>query len=418
MENRVYSILDTDLYKFTTSYAYMRKFPDAECTFTFKDRNKVKRTKKFLEEFKKEIKKWENVGLTTQELFWLFNSHKIDFIANYYWEWLMSFRFDVSKMKIYLDEESVLCVEVTDKCYKATLYEIPVLFSVPEVNNRGKKINWELTKRKLMGKIAIANEAEMLFSEFGTRRRFNYEVQDEVCRILKKMSKTCVGTSNVHFAMKYDMTPIGTHPHEWFMFHGAQYGYKAANSVALENWVDVYDGDLGIALSDTYTSDVFFRSFTLKLAKLFDGVRQDSGDEYKFTDKTIDFYKSKRIDPKSKTIVFSNALDFPKALEILKYCKEKGIKCSFGIGTNLTCDVYDMDGNKYDYENIVMKMSRCRMDPNHPWYLTIKISDDLGKHMGDNQEFNHACYELCIPISFNHADPIGEPGEDGSKFIK
>ena len=399
MENRVYSILDTDLYKFTTSYAYMRKFPDAECTFTFKDRNKVKRTNEFLEEFKKEIKKWENVGLTTQELFWLLNSHKIDFIANYYWEWLMSFRFDVSKMKIYLDEESVLCVEVTDKCYKATLYEIPVLFSVPEVNNRGKEINWELTKRKLMGKIAMANEAEMLFSEFGTRRRFNYEVQDEVCRILKKMSKTCVGTSNVHFAMKYDMTPIGTHPHEWFMFHGAQYGYKAANSVALENWVDVYDGDLGIALSDTYTSDVFFRSFTLKLAKLFDGVRQDSGDEYKFTDKTINFYKSKRIDPKSKTIVFSNALDFPKALKILKYCKEKGIKCSFGIGTNLTCDVYDMDGNKYDYENIVMKMSRCRMDPNHPWYLTIKISDDLGKHMGNDDEFNYACYELNIKFN-------------------
>jgi len=414
---RVYSILDTDLYKFTTSYAYMKKFPDAECTFTFKDRNKVKRSKKFLKEFKKEIKKWENVGLTIEEFAWILNYHKMDFIATYYWEWLKSFRFDVSKMNIYLDEESVLCVEVTDKCYKASLYEIPVLFSVPEVNNRGKKINWQLTIDKLAEKVSLANENGMLFSEFGTRRRFNYEVQDKVCEYLKKNSKTCVGTSNVHFAMKYNMTPIGTHPHEWFMFHGAQYGYKAANYVALENWVDVYDGDLGIALSDTYTSDVFFKSFSLKQAKLFDGVRQDSGNEYKFTDKTIEFYKSKRIDYHSKTIVFSNALDFPRALEILKYCREKGIKCSFGIGTNLTCDVYDMDGNKYDYENIVMKMSRCRMNPNQPWYLTIKISDDLGKHMGDNQEFNHACYELNIHISLNHGDPKGEPGEDGSKYI-
>jgi nicotinate phosphoribosyltransferase len=403
---RVYSILDTDLYKFTTSYAYMKKFPDAECTFTFKDRNKVKRSKKFLEEFKKEIKKWENVGLTIEEFAWILNSHKMDFIATYYWEWLKSFRFDVSKMNIYLDEESVLCVEVTDKCYKASLYEIPVLFSVPEVNNRGKKINWKLTMAKLGEKIELANINGMLFSEFGTRRRFNYEVQDAVCEALKKYSKTCVGTSNVHFAMKYDMTPIGTHPHEWFMFHGAQYGYKAANSVALENWVDVYDGDLGIALSDTYTSDVFFKSFSLKQAKLFDGVRQDSGNEYKFTDKTIEFYKSKRIDYHSKTIVFSNALDFPRALEILKYCREKGIKCSFGIGTNLTCDVYDMDGNKYDYENIVMKMSRCRMNPNQPWYLTIKISDDLGKHMGDSEEFNHACYELniVIPVKGGYCD--------------
>ena len=403
---RVYSILDTDLYKFTTSYAYMKKFPDAECTFTFKDRNKVKRSKKFLEEFKKEIKKWENVGLTIEEFAWILNSHKMDFIATYYWEWLKSFRFDVSKMNIYLDEESVLCVEVTDKCYKASLYEIPVLFSVPEVNNKGKKINWKMTIDKLAEKVSLANENNMLFSEFGTRRRFNYEVQDKVCEYLKKYSKTCVGTSNVHFAMKYNMTPIGTHPHEWFMFHGAQYGYKAANYMALENWVDVYDGDLGIALSDTYTSDVFFKSFSLKQAKLFDGVRQDSGNEYEFTDKTIEFYKSKRIDYHSKTIVFSNALDFPKALEILKYCREKGIKCSFGIGTNLTCDVYDMNGNKYDYENIVMKMSRCRMNPNQPWYLTIKISDDLGKHMGDNKEFDHACYELniVIPIKGGYCD--------------
>jgi len=165
--------------------------------------------------------------------------------------------------------------------------------------------------------------------------------------------------------------------------------------MALENWVNVYDGDLGIALSDTYTSDVFFRSFSLKQAKLFDGVRQDSGDEYEFIDKTIKFYINKGInyhnktivDVKfdclvnelifyinkginyhNKTIVFSNALDFPKAVKILKYCQEKGIKASFGIGTNLTCDVYAPDGTKYDAENIVMKMSRCRMTPTQPCY--------------------------------------------------
>jgi nicotinate phosphoribosyltransferase len=390
----VYSILDTDLYKFTVSYAYMKKFPNAECTFTFKDRNKVKRTPEFLEKFKQQIKKYEMVHLTVDELNWLVSNESIEFMPVHYWEWLMSFRFDMSKMNIYLDEESVLCVEVTDKCYKASLYEIPVLFSIPEVNNEGKAINWDITMSKLKEKVDLANENGMLFSEFGTRRRFNYEVQDKVIEYLKKNAKTCVGTSNMHFAMKYNMKPIGTHPHEWFMFHGAQYGYKAANYMALENWVDVYDGDLGIALSDTYTSDVFFRSFSLKQAKLFDGVRQDSGDEYEFTDKAINFYKSKGIDYRTKTIVFSNALDFPKALKILNYCREKGIKCSFGIGTNLTCDVYDLDGNKYDAENIVMKMSRCRMTPRQPWYVTIKISDDLGKHMGDNKEFENAMYEL------------------------
>lgn len=395
----VYSILDTDLYKFSTSYAYMKMFPNAECTFTFKDRNKVKRTPEFLEKFKEQIKKYELVHLTMEEFNWLVTNKSIDFIPVHYWEWLMSFRFDLDKMNIYLDEDGILCVDVTDKCYKVSLYEIPVLFSIPEVNNAGKPVDWEHTIYKLKEKVEIANKEGMLFSEFGTRRRFNYEVQDRVIAYLKNFAKTCVGTSNMHFAMKYDMKPIGTHPHEWFMFHGAQYGYKAANYMALENWVNVYDGDLGIALSDTYTSDVFFRNFSLKQAKLFDGVRQDSGDEYEFVDKTINFYINKGINYHNKTIVFSNALDFPKAVKILKYCQEKEINASFGIGTNLTCDVYAPDGTKYDAENIVMKMSRCRMTPNQPWYITIKISDDLGKHMGDNKEFEHACYELEIPIN-------------------
>ena len=395
----IYSILDCDMYKFSVSYAYMKMFPNAECTFTFKDRNKVKRTPEFLEKFKEQIKKYELVHLTMEEFNWLVTNKSIDFIPVHYWEWLMSFRFDLDKMNIYLDEEGVLCVDVTDKCYKASLYEIPVLFSIPEVNNAGKPIDWERTIYKLKEKVEIANKEGMLFSEFGTRRRFNYEVQDRVIAYLKNFAKTCVGTSNMHFAMKYDMKPIGTHPHEWFMFHGAQYGYKAANYMALENWVNVYDGDLGIALSDTYTSNVFFRNFSLKQAKLFDGVRQDSGDEYEFIDKTINFYVNKGINYHNKTIVFSNALDFPKAVKILKYCQDKGINASFGIGTNLTCDVYAPDGTKYDAENIVMKMSRCRMTPNQPWYITIKISDDIGKHMGDSKEFEHACYELEISIN-------------------
>ena len=395
----VYSILDTDLYKFSTSYAYMKMFPNAECTFTFKDRNKVKRTPEFLEKFKEQIKKYELVHLTMEEFNWLVTNKSIDFIPVHYWEWLMSFRFDMDKMNIYLDEDGVLCVDVTDKCYKASLYEIPVLFSIPEVNNAGKPIDWERTIYKLKEKVEIANKEGMLFSEFGTRRRFSYDVQDKIIGYLKDNAKTCVGTSNVHFAMKYNMRPCGTHPHEWFMFHGAQFGYKNANYFALENWVNVYDGDLGIALSDTYTSDVFFRNFSLKHAKLFDGVRQDSGDEYEFVNKTINFYVNKGINYHNKTIVFSNALDFPKAVKILKYCQEKGINASFGIGTNLTCDVYAPDGTKYDAENIVMKMSRCRMTPNQPWYITIKISDDIGKHMGDNKEFEHACYELEISIN-------------------
>ena len=388
-----HSILDTDLYKYTTSYAYMKMFPDAECTFKFTDRNRIPRTTEFLENYKKKMKELCMIHLTDEEFHWVVSA--IPFIPMYYWEWLRSFRFEYDKMNIYLDEDNVLCIEVTDKNYKASLYEIPHLFTVPEVNNSGKPINWELTMSKLKEKVDLANDNNVLFSEFGTRRRFSYEVQDKVCAYLKEHAKTCVGTSNVHFAMKYNMRPCGTHPHEWFMFHGAQFGYKNANYMALENWVNVYDGDLGTALTDTYTTDVFFRNFSMKQAKLFDGIRQDSGDEYKFIEKAIKFYKSKGIDPTTKTIIFSNALDFPKAVEIKKYCEGK-IRAAFGIGTNLTCDVYAPDGSKYNAENIVEKMSKCRLNENQPWFITIKISDDIGKHMGDNKEFDHAKYELNI----------------------
>lgn len=388
-----HSILDTDLYKFTTSYAYMKMFPDAECTFKFTDRNRIPRTTEFLENYKKKMKELCMTHLTDEEFHWVVSA--IPFIPMYYWEWLRSFRFEYDKMNIYLDEDNLLCIEVTDKNYKASLYEIPHLFTVPEVNNDSKPIDWDLTMSKLKDKVDMANKNGVLFSEFGTRRRFSYEVQDKVCAYLKEHAKTCVGTSNVHFAMKYNMRPCGTHPHEWFMFHGAQFGYKNANYMALENWVNVYDGDLGTALTDTYTTDVFFRNFSMKQAKLFDGIRQDSGDEYKFIEKAIKFYKIKGIDPTTKTIIFSNALDFPKAVEIKKYCEGK-IRSAFGIGTNLTCDVYAPDGSKYNAENIVEKMSKCRMNANQPWFITIKISDDLGKHMGDNKEFDHAKYELNI----------------------
>lgn len=386
----VYSILDTDLYKFSTSYAYMKMFPDAECTFTFVDRNKVKRSEEFLKLYKNAIRDLEKIHLTCDEYNWCVEH--IPYIPQYYWEWLSSFRYDINKMNIYLDEDSVLHVDVTDKCWKASLYEIPCLYMVTEVQNHiaeleGRKFDMNEVLDRLRVKVDFANENNIKFSEFGTRRRYNYDVQNRVIDYIKQFSKTCVGTSNVHFAMKYDMVPCGTHPHEWFMFHASQFGYKNANYLALENWVNVYDGALGTALTDTFTSDVFFRNFSLKQAKLFDGVRQDSGDEYEFTDKAIIFYNSRKIDATTKTIIFSNALDFPKALKIQKYCEGR-IRCAFGIGTNLTNDT------GYPAENIVMKMTKARINTNQPWYECIKISDDLGKHLGSAYEVKCAMYEL------------------------
>jgi nicotinate phosphoribosyltransferase len=269
------------------------------------------------------------------------------------------------------------------------LYETPILAIVSEIRNKwlGYSANIEEVKSKLESKIALSNEHKLKFSEFGMRRRFSYNVQDEVCKMLKEKATYCTGTSNVHMAMRHNMKVMGTHPHEWFMFHGAQYGYKQANYMALENWVNVYDGDLGIALSDTYTTAAFLSNFSRKHAKLFDGVRHDSGDPYKFVNNVIKRYKELGIDPTTKTIIFSNSLDFETYKEISEYCQGR-IRCAAGIGTNLTNDC------GFTPSNIVMKLSDCRMNSRQIWCTTVKLSDDEGKAMGFEDEIGNCLYEL------------------------
>lgn len=383
----LYSILDTDLYKFTTSYAYIKLFPYAMGTFAFTDRDETEYSEDFLAELKSAIKSLAEVRLTEEEKDYMYAHCR--FIPLVYWEWLSSFRFEPEKINVYLDDKKHLHMEVTDFLYKVTLYEVPLLAIVSEIKNKysGYKIDREYVLSRLKEKVELSNQNKMPFSEFGTRRRFSYEVQELVIDYLKKNSLYCTGTSNCHLAMKYNMLMMGTHPHEWFMFHGAQFGYKHANYMALENWVNVYDGDLGTALSDTYTSDSFLTNFSRKQAKLFDGVRCDSGDEFEFIDRLIARYQELGIDATTKTIIFSNALDFEKALRIYNYCSGK-IRCAFGIGTNLTNDT------GYKPSNIVMKLTQCKMNKNQEWRECIKLSDDLGKHLGSGTEVDACLHEL------------------------
>lgn len=385
----IQNILDTDLYKFTTSYAYIKLFPYAEGTFTFQDRDQTAYSEDFLKTVKKEIEKLREVKLTSEEQ--EFMTRHCRFLPPVYWEWLASFRFNPEKIILELDAEGHLQMEVTDLLYKVTLYEVPLLAIISEVKNKfeHKSADMDTVREKLAPKITLSNDNALPFSEFGTRRRFSKEVHETVIKELKKQARYCTGTSNCYLAMKYNMRPMGTHPHEWFMFHGAQFGYKHANYMALENWVNVYDGDLGTALSDTYTSESFLSNFSRKQAKLFDGVRCDSGDEFQFVDQLVSRYQELGIDPTTKTIIFSNALDFPKALELFRYCQGR-IRCSFGIGTNLTNDT------GYQPSNIVMKLSRCRMNANQQWRECIKLSDDLGKHMGSITEVEACMHELRI----------------------
>ena len=389
-EKMVRSLLDTDVYKFTTSYAYMKNYPDAEGEFSFVDRNKTEFSLEAIEDLQAHIYRLGELGLSNAELEWC--KKNIPFIPAYYWEWLRGFRFDVKKINVSIDNMDHLKITVYDKLYKVTLYEVPILAIVSEwMSKRYKDMaNIANLDKVVLEKITMAALGSFKFSEFGTRRRFSYDVQDRVMSILaNKGWNVCNGTSNVHFAMKYGMKVMGTHPHEWFMFHGAQFGYKHANYLAMEAWVNTYQGDLGIALTDTYTSDVFFRNFSKLHAKLFDGIRQDSGDEFEFADKAIARYKELGINPLSKTIIFSNALDFIKAGKIADYCRGK-IGCAFGIGTNLTNDL------GVPHANIVMKLTKCRMNAKQPEEYTIKLSDDLGKHLGPDSEVEIAKKTLNI----------------------
>ena len=387
----IQSILDTDLYKASTSFAYWKLYPLAEGTFTFYDRNNETYDESFVEELKMEFARAGMIKLTDKEF--EFVKSKILYIDLPYWEWLKTFRFEPERIKISLTKDGKLRIEVTDRLYKVTWYEILVLYTVSELRNKnlGVKANIRDIIAKLDKKINFANEQQLKFSEFGTRRRFSSLVQEEVISRLKERCPIyCIGTSNMYYAMKYDMTPIGTFPHEWIQAHAGMFGNKRANYLMLEAWIKVYQGNLGTALTDLFGTKSFLRTLTRQQALLLQGYRIDSGDNFKVGNMIIERLEEFGIDPKTKLLVFSNALDFPKFRTIRDYFGNR-IQVSAGIGTNLTCDP-DIEG--YKAANIVMKLSRVRMSAKDPWEKVVKISDDEGKQIGDPKELEIARYEL------------------------
>ena len=387
------SILDNDLYKFSMGYAYMRLYPLAEGTFRFTDRAGEVYSKEEVDEIRREICALNSLKLSDEEFKWCVKN--IPYIPESYWEWLKQFRYDHNKVIVEHDKEGKLHIEVTDKMYRVTMYEVPILKIVSSVRNRRYKCIMKDVEKVIYDKAKFALENDLKFADFGTRRCFNHDVHDKVLEVLFTVCPAnCTGTSNVYFAKKYGVKPIGTMAHEWIMFHAGCFGFQRANYLSLEDWVEVFDGNLGIALIDTYTTESFLRTLTLKQAKLFDGMRQDSGDEYVIGNMIIDRYEELGIDPTTKTIVFSNALNFKKWLKIARYFKTKN-NTSAGIGTFLTCDP-GIEG--FIAPNIVMKLVCCRMSPKDPMEDVIKISDDLGKHMGNHELFETAKQLLHLNI--------------------
>ncbi len=379
------SILDTDLYKFTTSYAYSKLFPRAYGEFEFVDRSNYDYPEGFDKLLIDELQKMSQLCLTKGEE--EFVKNKMPYLPPIYIDFLKGFKFDPSEVDVRL-ENNKLKINATGLLYRITLWETPILATVSELFFRetGKKPNLEYLEKAAIEKADKMRESGIVFSLFGMRRRFSFDVEDRITALMKEHAgNSFFGTSNVYLAYKHNLNVSGTHPHEWVQFHGSIYGYKMANFMSMENWINVYDGDLGTVLTDTYTTDVFLTNFSKKHAALFTSLRQDSGDAFTFVDKAIRRYEELRINPKLKYIVFSDSLNVDKAIEIKNYCGDR-IGATFGIGTNLTNDV----GNGITGMNIVMKLFRCKMTQKEQWHECVKLSDVKGKHTGSANEIRLA----------------------------
>lgn len=375
-EVRLKSILDNDFYKITMQNAVVKLFPSEKVKYSFINRGKHHFPKGFDEELRKSVNAMAEMKLTKEEKEYLRNT--CPYLDLPYLDFLAGYQYDPSEVQI-VQTENDLEVTVVGEWYRTILWEVPLLALISELHYIMNGIERDSDETVIRNTLEKAEELDNLgvnFAEFGTRRRHSYKVHDLVVDALtQNKSSKFTGSSNVHFAMKYGVKPIGTHAHEWFMFHAAEYGFKMANALSLEHWVDVYRGDLGVALSDTYTTEVFFQQFDKKFAKLFDGVRHDSGDPIEFAEKTIAHYEQNGINPLFKYIIFSDGLNLEKVAEITHACRGK-IGISFGIGTNLTNDV----GVKP--MNIVMKLIAAQ-SVNGDWIPTVKLSDEHGKYTGD-----------------------------------
>lgn len=350
------SILDNDFYKFTMMHAVCVKYPKAQVTYKFINRSPSDTfTEPFLEKLKERIKELENIYLTEEEYKW---AHSLSLLPTDYWEFLKTFRYNADYIECKLNKDRQLELQIAGPWYETILFEVPLLALISQTYFEDKgEIDLKAYKRRTYEKGIKLSKNGCLFSEFGTRRRRSYDLQEAVIEAFMDLPEigegksTYIGTSNVHFSRIYGTPPIGTMAHEWIMGHAGMFGVKGSNAKALDVWLDVFDSKYLIALTDTYTRETFFKEFTEKLARSYSGIRQDSGDPVTFVEQGIKFYDQFNINPKDKEVVFSDNLTVDRVLEIEEKVNKR-FKSIYGIGTHFTNDVADRKAL-----NIVIKLA-------------------------------------------------------------
>lgn len=398
MEPIITSLLETDAYKFSMGQAIYHQFSDYKTTWSFKCRNEdVRFTDEMIEEIKRQIKLYCGLRFTEEELEYL---HRMRWIKGSYCDFLRLWSPRYEDFTFGTDSDCGLTIETRGTWLNTSMYEIPTLAIVNEVYFRMAYDYDHLMKsfkERLNAKVEKLKNGEYElggFSEFGMRRRLSGEAQELAVRALKDAKypgSTFVGTSNVYLAKKYGLTPVGTMAHEWIMCVGQgnhKHNPAFSNWYAMDAWVKEYGVLNGTALTDAITTECFLEDFKLTYATLFSGVRHDSGDPFKWGDRMIKHYEWLDIDPKTKTLLFSDSLNFEKATKIKRYFDGRS-KVAFGIGTYIANDT------DVPPLNIVMKTTACNgMD-------VAKISDVAGKGMCKNPEYEEYL-SRCISWRMEH----------------
>ena len=384
------SLLDTDLYKFTMMQAVLHGFPGAQVEYRFKCRNPGIDLAQFAGQIRDEVRSLCSIKFHDAELVYL---RSMRFIKSDFVDFLGLFQLNEKYIDIVPQRSGELEMRIRGPWLHAILFEIPVLAIVNQVYFRNTQPRPDLAegRRRLTEKIAqLKGEglSDLKIADYGTRRRFSTEWHEEVLRTLAaELGAVTVppkvgvrpaqfaGTSNVLYAMKLGLIPLGTMAHEYLQACQAL-GPRLRDSqvFAFESWAREYRGDLGIALSDVYGMSAFLRDFDLFFCKLFDGARHDSGDPFQWGERMIAHYAANRVDPRTKTLIFSDSLTVPRTIELYRQFRGR-CQLAFGIGTNLTNDL------GYEPLQIVIKMVRCNDQP------VAKLSDTPSKNMCEDEKY-------------------------------
>jgi len=376
---------DDDLYKMSMCCAVIDNFPRAQVKYEFVDRNHTVYPEGFADELNRQVEALEGVVITDEEVD--FMRRKCYYIPEWFYRYLRGFRFSHHWVKAWQDDEGYLHIEFEGNWSDTILLEVKVLAIISELyyimTGQTDKLDYDVYYKKSYAKAERLLEAGCVYSDFGTRRRASFEAEDTVVRAMKDCQNSrewpgrFVGTSNVYLAMKHDLLPVGTMAHEFICAIGGMYGPQMANHMAMNAWRNTFRGALGTYLYDSFGWDIFSMNFSEDFANLFKGLRVDSGDNYEQLQKIVAKYKSLGIDSRSKQVIFSNALDTDRAIEIQQYAKDL-CQPSFGIGTHFT---NDFEGIKP--MNIVIKLVAAKITESWRFYNdTCKLSEDKGKHTG------------------------------------